>query len=102
MYCPSCGVENPEGVKFCHDCGRALRNRCARCGSENPLPAKFCGECGTALKEQPSAPAPSDQSVEQGLPATPHAAVLRAAEAERRQLTVMFIDLVGSTALSTQ
>src|SRR5207245_8753809 len=75
---------------------------CPQCGSENPLPAKFCGECGTALKGQPSAPALRDQSAEQGLPATPRAAVPRAAEAERRQLTVMFCDLVGSTALSAQ
>src|SRR2546425_4825178 len=102
MHCSSCGFENPEGVKFCHECGVPLQNRCPQCGSENPLPAKFCGECGTALKGQPSAPALRDQSAEQGLPATPRAAVPRAAEAERRQLTVMFCDLVGSTALSAQ
>src|SRR5262249_5813788 len=102
MHCPSCGFANPEGVKFCHECGVPLQHRCPRCESENPLPAKFCGQCGTALKGQPSAPAPRAQSAEQGLPATPRAAVPRAAEGERRQLTVMFCDLVGSTALSAQ
>ncbi|MGC2198672.1 MAG: adenylate/guanylate cyclase domain-containing protein, partial [Stellaceae bacterium] len=35
-------------------------------------------------------------------PPTPPAAAPRAEEAERRQLTVMFCDLVGSTALSTR
>src|SRR5262245_6463093 len=102
MHCPSCGFENPEGLKFCHECGVPLQNRCLRCGSENPLPAKFCGECGMALKEQPLAPAPRDQATKEGVSATPHAAVLRAAAGERRQLTVEFIDLVGSTTLSQQ
>jgi hypothetical protein len=27
---------------------------CAQCGYANPLPVKFCGECGTALKPRPS------------------------------------------------
>src|SRR5215475_14236963 len=49
MECVSCGFENPAGVKFCHECGVALKNRCPSCGCENPLPAKFCGECGAAL-----------------------------------------------------
>jgi class 3 adenylate cyclase/(2Fe-2S) ferredoxin len=35
-------------------------------------------------------------------PDPPLAAAIRHAEAERRQLTVMFVDLVGSTALSTR
>lgn len=51
---------------------------CAECGFENPGNAKFCGGCGTPLKV--------------GRPQKP--------EAERRQLTVLFCDLVGSTALS--
>jgi class 3 adenylate cyclase len=47
--------------------------------------------------EKPTAPAPQrDLSV-----APAPAAVAAAPEAERRQLTVMFCDLVGSTALST-
>src|SRR5215510_3937848 len=102
MRCPSCGFENPEGVKFCHECGGALQNRCPQCGVENPLSAKFCGQCGTALKGQPLTPALRAQSAEQVVPAAPRAAVPSAAEGERRQLTVMFCDLVGSTALSTQ
>ena len=53
--------------------------RCMSCGVENPDTAKFCSECGIPL-------APS----------------LLKPDAERRQLTVMFCDLVGSTALSEQ
>src|SRR5262245_51901457 len=100
MRCTSCGFDNPEGLKFCNECGTALKRRCAQCGFENAPQAKFCGECGTALQGQLSAPTHRDHSTEPVVPAAPRVAVLSAAEAERRQLTVMFCDLVGSTALS--
>src|SRR3989442_10658803 len=51
--------------------------QCASCGFVNSERAKFCAECGTRLASEAAA-----------------------AEAERRQLTVMFCDLVGSTTLS--
>jgi hypothetical protein len=50
MRCPSCEFENPEGLKFCNECGTTLKRRCTQCGFENVPQAKFCGECGTALK----------------------------------------------------
>ena len=49
--------------------------------------------------DQESAVAPSPPLTYQSPPLPPDP---RSAEAERRQLTVMFCDLVGSTALSTQ
>lgn len=49
--------------------------RCSQCGGQNPSEARFCSACGTALD------APSD-------------------EAERKQVTVLFSDLSGYTALS--
>src|SRR5262249_6841947 len=112
MECASCGFENPVGVKFCHECGVALKNRCPSCGCENPLPAKFCGECGAALGTTGQL-ARAKSGKRQGTPrarkarrpaASPTAARSHPAapEAERRQLTVMFCDLVGSTPLSQQ
>src|SRR5262245_41602525 len=112
MECVSCGFENPAGVKFCHECGVALKNRCPSCGCENPLPAKFCGECGAALGTTGQL-ARAKSGKRQGTPrarkarrpaASPTAARSHPAapEAERRQLTVMFCDLVGSTVLSQQ
>jgi len=47
--CPSCGFQNPEGTKFCQECGaklRAQRTRCAGCGADLAPNARFCGECG--------------------------------------------------------
>jgi adenylate cyclase len=63
MHCPSCGFENPEGLKFCNDCGAPLRMPCAQCGFVNQPQAKFCGARGTPLTAQtpapPAAPPPS-------------------------------------------
>jgi hypothetical protein len=112
MRCASCGSENPEGARFCIECGSSLQSRCPNCEGENLPQAKFCAACGTALGvEGKSAPTrrgkgkgvqtPKQASRPQGrlTPTKPQGA---AREAERRQLTVMFCDLVGSTALSAQ
>src|SRR5262245_3999628 len=108
MRCASCGFENPEGVKFCHQCGSSLTNRCPSCQSDNPPDAKFCGDCGRALEATGKPPATRGRK-RQGATTTrtakrPATAKTRpvSPEAERRQLTVMFCDLVGSTPLSTQ
>jgi TOMM system kinase/cyclase fusion protein len=102
MHCPSCGSENPEGTKFCGECGTSVENRCPQCGFENLPLTKFCRECGTSLKEPPAGFGPREQSAAQAFAGAPRAAVPSVAEGERRQLTVMFCDLVGSTALSAQ
>ena len=49
--CPRCGHENPEGIKFCQECGSKLgvQNTCPSCGAANPAGVKFCQECGTRL-----------------------------------------------------
>ena len=65
---------------------------CANCGFLNPS-FKFCGECGMPLDDpsrSPELPAADTVSIEQALP---HGA-------ERRQLTVLFCDIVDSTAFT--
>ena len=91
MGCPSCGNANPDGKKFCGDCGAPLPMRCTGCGAENPPGKKFCGDCGAALMI-----GASTARAEAVLPASP------TPSAQRRQLTVMFCDLVGSTALASK
>lgn len=49
IVCPSCGKVNPEGQKFCGDCGAKLAKKCPSCGKDNDLSQKFCGDCGTKL-----------------------------------------------------
>jgi class 3 adenylate cyclase/tetratricopeptide (TPR) repeat protein len=78
--------------------------RCASCGAENPPRFKFCGECGHPLTGQPAA-SPStqrDEEIAQTVPVDSPSTLRRTPEAERRQLTVMFCDLVGSTPLAEQ
>ena len=93
--CPSCQHDNPARAAFCNACGAPLERRCTACSADNPIDAQFCNRCGTALLgtdvSLPEAPGAHETAVE-----------LSAPEAERRQLTVMFCDLVGSTALSSQ
>jgi class 3 adenylate cyclase len=65
--------------------------RCPRCKAENASAGKFCGECG----------APFDSSI--GTPVSETGSVKRAdLSGERRHLTVLFSDLVGSTAIAAR
>ena len=100
MRCPQCEFENPDGMRFCGECAAQLAARCPNCGFDNPPRFKFCGECGTALAEQ--APAAKPEAPGQRRPPESSSAEAQPApaQAERRQLTIMFCDLVGSTALS--
>ena len=93
MRCPSCSFENASGIKFCGECGAPLKLKCSSCGFDNAAGIKFCGECGAPLGEQA---APQPAAPPELAPAPPGPAEA----AERRQLTVMFCDLVGSTDLS--
>ena len=98
MKCPTCEFDNPEGMKFCGGCGAPLVGHCPSCGTVNPPHFKFCGECGESLAgETPDPAAVESQSIPKPSKADKGSI---STEAERRQLTVMFCDLVGSTELS--
>ena len=55
--CSQCGCENPEGTKFCQDCGSKLgaANHCPACGAENPANVKFCQQCGGKMQKEEAA-----------------------------------------------
>ncbi len=84
MYCPGCRARVATGKKFCADCGTPLPWFCHVCGGENAPRSRFCGECG----------APNAATVSGAAPAS--------GEPERRNLTVVFADLVGSTELGAR
>ena len=90
MRCPKCWAENAAARRFCAKCGLPLPSLCPGCGFENEPTAKFCGGCGKPIADAPAL--------------TPLGALPppRTEAAERRQLTVMFCDLVGSTPLSSR
>jgi class 3 adenylate cyclase/tetratricopeptide (TPR) repeat protein len=83
MKCPKCQFENPEGLKFCGECGTKLERVCPKCNSLNPPQFKFCGECGRELGEG----AQKEKIVPEP-------------EGERKYVTAMFSDLSGYTAMS--
>jgi class 3 adenylate cyclase/tetratricopeptide (TPR) repeat protein len=91
MRCSKCAAENREGRKFCAACGSSLASACPKCGASNLPGEQFCGECGASLNAPASTPAD----------ATPSIPVPEVA-GERRHLTILFCDLVGSTTLAAQ
>ena len=86
MICLRCG-SNVDGGKFCGDCGSPLPWECSSCGSENPPGKRFCRDCGSAATT---------------VFTTTQRRETNATRAEHRQLTIMFADMVGSTALGTR
>ena len=82
MHCEACGNENRPGSRFCDRCGAALSLSCPACGTPNRGDAQFCSECGGAMGRAGQADAPAS-------PAT-----------ERRQVSVLFADIVGFTSFA--
>jgi len=102
MKCPKCQFENPEGMKFCVECGQKLEIICSKCGFINSPDFKFCGECGSII--EPEDKLPSDPSEHEPLPSIePKDAPVEkitSLEGERKHATVLFSDLSGYTAMS--
>ena len=90
MSCPVCHAPNPDGAKFCMECGAPLALRCGACGTPHGPDQKFCNECGGALGAPLSTPAPVS------VPAAREPTRV----AEMRLVSVLFVDLVGFTSLS--
>jgi class 3 adenylate cyclase/tetratricopeptide (TPR) repeat protein len=88
MNCLACGTENRPDRRFCRQCGLPLANVCGVCGASNEPGDRFCGNCGTTLS--PAEVEPPTTAVERTTAAT----------TERRFVSVLFVDLVGFTALA--
>jgi class 3 adenylate cyclase/ribosomal protein L40E len=101
MQCLRCQHENPPQAKFCLECGAKLALTCSKCGTELPGEAKYCLQCGEPVS---AGVVPSNFSSPQSY--TPkHLAekILNsksALEGERKQVTVLFVDVSGFTSLS--
>ncbi|NNK85462.1 MAG: AAA family ATPase, partial [Desulfobacterales bacterium] len=108
MKCQKCHYDNPEGMKFCGECGAKLEALCPKCDFANPTTFKFCGECGHPLVNT-TAPLPQEPSLDDKfskitkyLPEGLAEKILSQKdkiEGERKQVTVMFCDMAGFTPL---
>ncbi len=105
VNCPSCGHENRDGAAFCGGCGQSLagEQRCPQCDSPNPAAQRFCDSCGNSLIATNAS-----QETRDPRSYTPkHLAdkILQsksALEGERKQVTVLFADVKGSTELAEE
>lgn len=106
MQCPQCQGENRAGRRFCAECGAPLPLACPACGFTNEPGEKFCGGCGIPLAGPASQPPQTAQHPTQSAVQSHQEAPLPVArgtpEAERRQLTVLFCDLVDSTVIASR
>ena len=89
--CGSCGAQNPADSRFCGSCGASLerRQQCPSCGGDNPAGQRFCNLCGQQLVE---APAPQVRTEDEAAPL----------DGERKQVTVLFADVMGSMDMAEQ
>jgi class 3 adenylate cyclase/tetratricopeptide (TPR) repeat protein len=98
VLCTSCSKENEAGRKFCGQCGAQLFVLCGHCEAPNSPEDRFCGDCGERLANAAS----SSTSESPRAASTVHLTTHTEKPAERRHLTVLFCDLIGSTELSSR
>ena len=84
MSCPACGADNRPDRRFCRACGIELGALCPSCGAENEAGDRFCGRCGAGL------------GAGQGTTGT----AFISPAVERRHVSILFADLVGSTTMA--
>ena len=105
MNCARCATDNPPDAKFCRGCGVRLEAICPACSHANLPGSRFCNECGQALPTEAPAAKPPVPAPAQAAYTPKHLAdkILKARsalEGERRQVTVLFADLAGFSAMA--
>ena len=102
MRCPHCRHETRERARFCGACGASLESSvtCPRCAAINPRGQRFCDACGESLS---SAGGASERDARAYTPRYLVERILTtrsALEGERKQVSVLFADVVDSMRLA--
>ncbi|HWP76757.1 MAG TPA: zinc ribbon domain-containing protein, partial [Methylomirabilota bacterium] len=105
MTCTACGQANPGAAQFCGGCGARLAAVCPSCQAANPPDNRFCHQCGATLGSRPApavivAPTPAPRSYTPRHLAEKILTTGAALKGERKQVTVLFVDVSGFTSLS--
>lgn len=105
MVCANCGARNSPQSQFCGNCGASLVETCTSCGSPLPRSHRFCDQCGA---DRGGTPLYAEQAGAENIaaPVNPPRHLAKrllesraAIEGERKQITVLFADMKGSTSL---
>jgi predicted ATPase/class 3 adenylate cyclase len=100
MLCAECQQENPAGARFCGECGARLAPACPGCGATHRPGQAFCWACGTRILPLTSATTAGTPGSHIPRHLAERILTSKAAlEGERKQVTVLFADLKGSTEL---
>jgi class 3 adenylate cyclase/tetratricopeptide (TPR) repeat protein len=105
LKCSRCEYDNPPASNFCLGCGARLGATCGGCGNDLPAGSRFCNKCGTPVSGGESrGPAPFVSPATY----TPKHLAERiltsksAVEGERKQVTVLFVDVSGFTSIASR
>src|SRR5215475_704207 len=101
MKCPKCQHFNDVAAKFCEECAAPLARTCANCGHQLSPTAKFCPQCAhpTGVSNSAASSFGTPETYTPGHLASKILNSRAALEGERKQVTVLFADLKGSTEL---
>jgi class 3 adenylate cyclase/tetratricopeptide (TPR) repeat protein len=102
MKCAHCQTDNSDDASFCDECGAPVDMNCSHCGESNRPSAKFCRKCGQRLGVAAAVSAAESSAGQTVVPkhlAEKILASRRFIEGERKQVTVLFADIRGSTSV---
>lgn len=104
MNCAACGFANPGGARFCAECGSTLSDGrpCPACGVPTQHGQKFCIGCGHRLVAPAAVETPDPRAYTPKHLADQILFSRSAIEGERKQVTVLFVDVHGSLDLAGQ
>jgi class 3 adenylate cyclase/tetratricopeptide (TPR) repeat protein len=102
MQCPQCRQDNRDDAKFCRECGVPFGTFCTTCRSHLRPGSKYCDSCGSAVLLANVELSASRPPASQFFYTPSHLGKSiftseAAQEGERRQVTVLFSDMKGST-----
>ena len=95
MICPSCQQSNRQTARVCKKCLAPLQYACRSCAARVSVSHKFCSNCGAPIRPSALADA-TDPSLNAAAAETRKRGQLL--EGERKNVTVLFADILGSTA----
>jgi len=95
MQCPKCDFEISDQAIYCTNCGAQIKITCSKCGAQIQAGASFCSQCGSRLNSEIFTSPESQKSI-----LTPKDVQKQVDPYERRVVTILFADIVGSTTIA--